>query len=38
VRQAWDATVADIPLDDYARSHQELAQSIAKFGPGGGDA
>jgi 3-oxoisoapionate-4-phosphate decarboxylase len=38
VRQAWDATVADIPLDDYARTHQELAQSIAKFGSGGGDA
>ena len=32
VRQAWEAAVADIPLDDYARKHQELAQSIAKFG------
>jgi ribulose-bisphosphate carboxylase large chain len=38
VRQAWEAAVADIPLDDYARSHQELAQSIAKFGSGVGDA
>ena len=38
VRQAWEAAVADIPLDDYARRHQELAQSIAKFGQGGGDA
>jgi ribulose-bisphosphate carboxylase large chain len=38
VRQAWEATVADIPLDDYARRHPELAQSIAKFGHGGGGA
>jgi 3-oxoisoapionate-4-phosphate decarboxylase len=38
VRQAWEATVADIPLDDYARRHQELAQSIVKFGQGGGGA
>ncbi len=38
VRQAWEAAVADIPFDDYARGHPELAQSIAKFGQGGGDA
>ena len=38
VRQAWEAAVADIPLDDYARSYPELAQSIAKFGSGRGDA
>jgi ribulose 1,5-bisphosphate carboxylase large subunit-like protein len=38
VRQAWAAAVADIPLDEYARTHQELAQSIAKFGSGSGGA
>lgn len=32
VRQAWEAAVADIPLETYARDHQELAQSLAKFG------
>jgi len=32
VRQAWEAAVAGIPLEIYARDHHELAQSIAKFG------
>ena len=32
VRQAWEAAVAGIPLEVYARDHRELAQSIAKFG------
>nr|WP_321985902.1 3-oxo-isoapionate-4-phosphate decarboxylase OiaX [uncultured Lichenicoccus sp.] len=32
IRQAWEATVADIPLATYAREHQELAQSLRKFG------
>jgi 3-oxoisoapionate-4-phosphate decarboxylase len=32
VQQAWDATVAGVPLDTYAKEHQELAQSLAKFG------
>lgn len=36
VQQAWQAAVADIPLEDYARDHPELAASIAKFGGGGG--
>jgi ribulose-bisphosphate carboxylase large chain len=36
VRQAWDATVASIPLDVYARQHRELAQSIATFASGAG--
>jgi ribulose 1,5-bisphosphate carboxylase large subunit-like protein len=38
VRQAWEAAVADAPLEVYAREHPELAQSIAKFGGGKGDA
>jgi 3-oxoisoapionate-4-phosphate decarboxylase len=38
VRQAWEAAVAGIPLDVYAREHSELAQSIEKFGRAGGDA
>ena len=32
--RAWEAAVAGIPLEDYARHHPELAQSIAKFGDG----
>lgn len=37
VRQAWGAAVADIPLEDYARTHEELAASLRKFGAGNGD-
>ena len=36
VKQAWDAAVAGIPLETYAREHQELAQSIATFASGKG--
>ncbi|MDX7953889.1 ribulose-bisphosphate carboxylase large subunit family protein [Lichenihabitans sp. Uapishka_5] len=32
VQQAWEATVAGVDLDVYARQHTELAQSIAFFG------
>lgn len=32
VRQAWEAAVDGVPMDDYARSRPELAQSIARFG------
>jgi len=32
VQQAWQAAVADIPLETYARDHAELAASIQKFG------
>lgn len=32
VQQAWQAAVNDIPLSTYAKSHPELAASIAKFG------
>jgi 3-oxoisoapionate-4-phosphate decarboxylase len=31
VKQAWEAAVAGIPLEIYAREHLELAQSIATF-------
>ncbi|OLP61977.1 ribulose 1,5-bisphosphate carboxylase [Xaviernesmea oryzae] len=37
VRQAWEAAVADIPLETYAQDHPELAASIAKFGGGQGE-
>lgn len=36
VQQAWEAAVADIPLEDYAKDHPELAASIAKFSDGKG--
>jgi 3-oxoisoapionate-4-phosphate decarboxylase len=36
VQQAWEAAVADVPLDLYARSHPELAASINKFAKGNG--
>ncbi|WP_205909898.1 MULTISPECIES: 3-oxo-isoapionate-4-phosphate decarboxylase OiaX [Rhizobium] len=36
VQQAWQAAVADIPLEVYARDHPELAASIAKFSGGKG--
>ncbi|MDP9813417.1 ribulose-bisphosphate carboxylase large chain [Rhizobium tibeticum] len=36
VQQAWQAAVADIPLEIYAKDHPELAASIAKFGDGKG--
>jgi ribulose-bisphosphate carboxylase large chain len=38
VRQAWEAAVAGIALEDYAREHRELAQSLQKFGGDGKDA
>ena len=34
VKQAWEAAVAGIPMEDYAKGHPELVQSIAKFGDG----
>ncbi|MDX3926450.1 MAG: ribulose-bisphosphate carboxylase large subunit family protein [Shinella sp.] len=36
VRQAWEAAVAGIALEDYARDHPELAQSLEKFADGKG--
>jgi 3-oxoisoapionate-4-phosphate decarboxylase len=35
VTQAWEAAVAGIPLEAYAKDHSELAASIAKFAKGG---
>jgi ribulose-bisphosphate carboxylase large chain len=32
VRQAWDAALAGIPLDEYANSHQELRVALEVFG------
>jgi 3-oxoisoapionate-4-phosphate decarboxylase len=32
VQQAWQAAVAGVPLEEYAKDHPELAQSLAKFG------
>ncbi|OJF94393.1 3-oxo-isoapionate-4-phosphate decarboxylase OiaX [Pararhizobium antarcticum] len=37
VTQAWEAAVADIPLDIYAKDHPELAASLEKFGSGKGE-
>jgi 3-oxoisoapionate-4-phosphate decarboxylase len=34
VGQAWEAAVAGIPLETYAKTHPELAQSLAFFGDG----
>jgi ribulose-bisphosphate carboxylase large chain len=34
VRQAWEAAVAGVPLETYAKQHPELAQSLAFFGDG----
>jgi 3-oxoisoapionate-4-phosphate decarboxylase len=34
VKQAWEAAVAGIAMETYAKSHIELAQSIAKFATG----
>jgi 3-oxoisoapionate-4-phosphate decarboxylase len=36
VKQAWEAAVLGIALDVYAKTHRELAQSIAKFADGNG--
>ncbi|MEO9336092.1 3-oxo-isoapionate-4-phosphate decarboxylase OiaX [Mesorhizobium sp. SB112] len=36
VKQAWEATVAGVPLEDYAKDHPELAQSLEKFADGKG--
>ncbi len=35
IRQAWEATVAGVTLEEYARQHEELAQSLRKFGKSG---
>jgi ribulose 1,5-bisphosphate carboxylase large subunit-like protein len=35
IAQAWEAAVAGIPLEQYARDHRELEQSIEAFGKTG---
>jgi ribulose-bisphosphate carboxylase large chain len=32
LRQCWEAAVKGISLEDYAKDHVELAQSLEKFG------
>ncbi len=32
VRQAWDATLSNVKLEEYAKDHQELARAIEHFG------
>ena len=34
VKQAWEAAVAGVPLETYAKDHPELAQSLSFFGDG----
>lgn len=36
VRDAWEAAVAGVPLEHHARTHPELAASMAAFGSGDG--
>jgi ribulose-bisphosphate carboxylase large chain len=31
LRQAWEAAVAGVALDDHARRHPELAQALEAF-------
>jgi ribulose-bisphosphate carboxylase large chain len=31
IRQAWEAAVSGIPLEDYAQQHPELKQALQKF-------
>jgi ribulose-bisphosphate carboxylase large chain len=33
IRQAWEAALKGIPLDEYARDHVELRQALERFGP-----
>jgi ribulose-bisphosphate carboxylase large chain len=32
LHQAWEAAVACVPLEEYARGHSELRESLEKFG------
>lgn len=36
IRQAWEAAAQGIPLDEYAKTHDELRATIEKFGGGRG--
>jgi ribulose-bisphosphate carboxylase large chain len=32
LRQAWEAAVGGVTLEDYARDHPELREQLEKFG------
>jgi ribulose-bisphosphate carboxylase large chain len=32
LQQAWEAAVAGTSLDEYGKTHPELAQQLGKFG------
>lgn len=32
IRRAWEAAVADVPLEDYAARHRELREQLKRFG------
>ncbi len=32
LRQAWDAALADVPMEQYAQTHPELKRSLEKYG------
>jgi ribulose-bisphosphate carboxylase large chain len=32
LRQAWEAAVAGVPLEEYTREHEALRETLAKFG------
>jgi ribulose-bisphosphate carboxylase large chain len=32
LKQAWEAAVQGVPLEDYAATHPELQESLLKFG------
>jgi 3-oxoisoapionate-4-phosphate decarboxylase len=36
IKHAWEAAVQNIPIEDYAKSHPELAQSLKQFSGGAG--
>lgn len=36
LKQCWEAAVAGVPLDEYAKDHLELRQTLEKFGKRGG--
>ena len=34
IREGWEAAVAGVSLEDYARDHPALAAAMVKFGAG----
>jgi ribulose-bisphosphate carboxylase large chain len=33
IRQSWEAAVAGVPLEEYAKTHTELRQALEAYGP-----